>query len=120
MNAVVQFPIQIPAQPESLVDQLGKLQAQIATLQDAEQALKEALKTEACATLAVGQSVEVEGALFRATIYETAASRSLDPAKLQAKLAEVIGADAPFFSDAANFKTRKGSITLKVAARKTC
>ena len=118
MNAVVQFPAAVPATPASLVDSLGRLQAQIADLQAAEKALKEAIKTEACADLKVGQSIKVEGALFNATIIETAPVLSLDPKALEAALRAAIGDDAPFFTDPANIKTRAGSITLKVTARK--
>lgn len=113
MNAVLKFHA-----VESLVDQLGRLQAQLADLQAAEKALKEDLKIQACATLAVGKSVRIEGSLFSATIIETAAVKSLDPKALETKLRAVLGDDDAFFSDANNIKTRAGAITLKITARK--
>jgi len=119
MNAVVNFPAPIPA--ESPVDALGKLQAQIAALQETEKALKEELKLQACGLgLKAGKAggVTIDGDLFKASISESDPTQSLDPKVLEAKLRELLGDDNAFFTDPANIKVRAGSISLKVTARK--
>ena len=124
MSSVIQFPrpavAPAPAPIDAtLVDQLGVLQAQISDLSKIEAGLKDAIKTEACDHLKVGASVKVEGQYYSATIIEMAATQSLDPKLLEVKLKELLGDDHSFFTDPANFKTRAGSITLKLTARKT-
>ena len=119
MNAVLNFPV--PAAVETPVDALGKLQAQIAALQETEKTLKEALKLEAIGLglrAGKGGGVRVEGVLFDASVSESDPTQSLDPKAVEAKLREVLGADDVFFTDPANVKVRAGSITLKVVARK--
>ncbi len=116
MNAVVKFPA-----AESLVDQLGRLQAQLADLLAVEKAMKEDLKLQAIALglkAGKGGGVRVEGGLFDASVSESDPTQSLDPKALETKLREVLGNDDAFFTDSANIKVRAGSITLKVVARK--
>lgn len=119
MNAVLNFPA--PAAVETPVDALGKLQAQIAALQETEKALKEDLKLQAIGLglkAGKGGGVRVEGVLFDASVSESDPTQSLDPKLVEAKLREVLGADNAFFTDPANVKVRAGSITLKVVAKK--
>jgi hypothetical protein len=120
MSAVLNFPQKAPVVQVSAVDQLGLLQAQIATLQDAEKALKEDLKLQAIGLglkAGKGNGVDVVGSLFNAHISESDGRQSLDVAALEAKVRELMGSGAEAFL-AANTKVSKGSITLRVSALK--
>ena len=114
MNAVLKFPVQTATHA---VDQLAAVQAQIADLKAIEDSLKDSIKTDACATLRVGQSVEVIGNLFKAVVVEKAGAQSLDSAKLKSKLIELLG-DEPskaFFASAT--KIAKGTISVTLYSR---
>ena len=120
MSAVLNFPQKAPAQQMSAVDQLGLLQAQISTLQDAEKTLKDDLKLQAIELglkAGKGQGVDVAGSLFNAHISESDGRQSLDVAALEAKIRELLGSAADAFL-AANTKASKGSITLRLTALK--
>jgi hypothetical protein len=99
MSAVLNFPQKVPAAQVSAVDQLGLLQAQIATLQDAEKALKEDLKLQAIGLglqAGKGNGVDVVGSLFNAHISESDGRQSLDVAALEAKVKELMGIEFEF------------------------
>jgi hypothetical protein len=89
------------------IDALGAVKAQIADLKALEDQLAAEIKT-----LGAGA---YEGDLFRVAISEIADSVSLDPKAAEAKLRE-LGVDGRWFSK--NQKIRKGSLTLRVSARK--
>ena len=114
MSAVLKFPAQMAIHA---VDQLAAIQAQIADLKALEDSLKDAIKTEACATLKVGESVEIVGDLFKAVVVEKAGAQSLDSAKLKAKLVEVLGDESSKAFFASAMKTAKASISLTLYSR---
>ncbi len=89
------------------VDDLGAIRAQIAELKLREDALAAAVK-------AAGFGAH-EGALFRATVSEVAASSALDPKAAEAKLRE-LGVDGRWFSK--HQKVRAASVRINVVARK--
>lgn len=91
----------------AVVDRLGEVKAEIARLKEVEAQL--------AARLIESGEDAVDGGLFRATIVRTAESTSLDPKAAEAKLRE-LGVDGRWFSK--NQKTRKGSISVRVVARK--
>ena len=91
----------------AVVDRLGEVKAEIARLKEVEAQL--------AARLIESGEDAVDGALFRASIVRTAESQSLDPKAAEAKLRE-LGVDGRWFSK--NQKTRKGSISVRVVARK--
>ena len=91
----------------AVVDRLGEVKAEIARLKEVEAQL--------AARLIESGEDAVDGGLFRATIVRTSESTSLDPKAAEAKLRE-LGVDGRWFSK--NQKTRKGSISVRVVARK--
>lgn len=91
----------------AVVDRLGEVKAEIARLKEVE--------AELAARLIDSGEDAVDGGLFRATIVRTAESTSLDPKAAEAKLRE-LGVDGRWFSK--NQKVRKGSISVRVVARK--
>ena len=92
----------------AIVDRLGDIKAQIADLKKIEAELAERLITS-------GETA-VDGTAYRATVVTTAESTSLDPKAAEAKLRE-LGVDGRWFSK--NQKTRKGSTSVRVVARKS-
>lgn len=91
-----------------IVDDLGAVRAQIAELKAREVALSSAIKAEGFGAY--------EGALFRATVSEVAASSTLDPKAAEAKLRE-LGVDGRWFSK--HQKVREASVAIRVVARKS-
>ena len=91
----------------AVVDRLGEVKAEIARLKE--------IEAELAARLIDSGEDAVDGGLFRATIVRTAESTSLDVKAAEAKLRE-LGVDGRWFSK--NQKTRKGSISVRVVARK--
>lgn len=91
----------------AVVDRLGEVKAEIARLKEVEAQL--------AARLIESGEDAVDGGLFRATIVRTAESTSLDVKAAEAKLRE-LGVDGRWFSK--NQKVRKGSISVRVVARK--
>lgn len=89
------------------VDELGMIRAQIADLDAAKKALEESIKLRGVGAY--------EGAAYRASVSEVAASKSLDPVAAEAKLRE-LGVDGRWFSK--NQKERKAYATVRVTARK--
>lgn len=92
----------------AVVDRLGEVKAEIARLKD--------LEAELAARLIESGEDAIDGVLFRATVVTTAPSISLDPKAAEAKLRE-LGVDGRWFSK--NQKTRKGSTSVRVVARKS-
>ena len=92
----------------AIVDRLGDIKAQIADLKKIEADLIERITDAGSDT--------VEGRFFRATVVTTAESSSLDPKAAEAKLRE-LGVDGRWFSK--NQKVRKGSVSVRVSARKS-
>lgn len=91
----------------AVVDRLGEVKAEIARLKEVEAQL--------AARLIESGEDAVDGGLFRATVVRTAESTSLDVKAAEAKLRE-LGVDGRWFSK--NQKIRKGSISVRVVARK--
>ena len=91
----------------AVVDRLGEVKAEIARLKEVE--------AELAARLIASGEKEIDGSLFRATIVVTAETHSIDPKAAEAKLRE-LGVDGRWFSK--NQKTRKGSTSVRVVARK--
>ena len=91
----------------AVVDRLGEVKAEIARLKEVEAQL--------AARLIESGEDAVDGGLFRATIVRTSESTSLDVKAAEAKLRE-LGVDGRWFSK--NQKTRKGSVSVRVVARK--
>ena len=91
----------------AVVDRLGEVKAEIARLKEVEAQL--------AARLIESGEDAVDGGLFRATIVRTAESTSLDVKAAEAKLRE-LGVDGRWFSK--NQKVRKGSVSVRVVARK--
>lgn len=91
----------------AVVDRLGEVKAEIARLKEVEAQL--------AARLIESGEDAVDGGLFRATIVRTSESTSLDVKAAEAKLRE-LGVDGRWFSK--NLKVRKGSVSVRVVARK--
>lgn len=94
----------------SVVDRLGDIKAQIAELK--------AVEANLIALLVNGSEGgdAIDGRYYRAAIVHTAESTSLDAKAAEAKLRE-LGVDGRWF--AKNQKVRKGSVSVRVSARKS-
>lgn len=91
-----------------IVDRLGDIKAQIAELK--------AVEADLVARLIDAEQDVVEGRYYRAAIVHTAESTSLDAKAAEAKLRE-LGVDGRWF--AKHQKVRKGSVSVRVSARKS-
>lgn len=91
-----------------VVDRLGAIKAQIASLQSIEK--------ELAATIAAYGVGAYEGAEYRAAVSQSADSTSIDPKAAEEKLRE-LGVDGRWFSK--HQKVRRGSTSVRVSARKT-
>ena len=101
-----------PTANASIVDRLGEVKAQIATLQLIEKRLSTEIKEQAAQT----GEYAIDGDWFRVTISEIAPRASLDVKAAEAKLRE-LGVDGRWFSK--NQKITAGYTSVRVAGRKT-
>lgn len=90
------------------IDRLGEVKARIADLKQVEADLLAAI-------VALGDGA-YEGSNYRAAVTTSKESVSLDPVAAEAKLRE-LGVDGRWFSK--HQKTRKGSTSVRVSARKS-